>query len=135
MAGCTSPRVPKAINVIRIRESIPLRHSICQTLTLTPGPSPFGRGAQSAISSRTIYRPYYSVMETKSGALVLADISGYTRFTRMHLTSLLHAEEIISELLEAVIQAAEFPLQVSQLEGDAVLLFAEVGPGREAEAA
>lgn len=74
-------------------------------------------------------------MEIKSGALVLADISGYTRFTRMHLTSLLHAEEIISELLEAVIQAAEFPLQVSQLEGDAVLLFAEVGPGREAEAA
>jgi class 3 adenylate cyclase len=74
-------------------------------------------------------------MEIKSGALVLADISGYTRFTRMHLTSLLHAEEIISELLEAMIQAAEFPLQVSQLEGDAVLLFAEVAPGREAEAA
>jgi class 3 adenylate cyclase len=74
-------------------------------------------------------------MEIKSGALVLADISGYTRFTRMHLTSLLHAEEIISELLEAVIQAAEFPLQVSQLEGDAVLLFAEVALGREAEAA
>jgi len=74
-------------------------------------------------------------MQPTSGALVLADISGYTRFTRMHVTSLLHAEEIITELLEAVIQAAEFPLQVSQLEGDAVLLFAEVAAGREAEAA
>jgi hypothetical protein len=74
-------------------------------------------------------------METKRGILVLTDISGYTRFTRMHFTSLLHAEEIISELLAAVIEAAEFPLQVGQLEGDAVLLFAEVGPGREAEAA
>lgn len=74
-------------------------------------------------------------METKRGILVLADISGYTRFTRMHHTSLLHAEEIISELLEAVIRAADFPLQVSQLEGDAVLLFAEVAAGREREAA
>ncbi len=74
-------------------------------------------------------------MEAKRGILVLTDISGYTRFTRMHFTSLLHAEEIISELLAAVIDAAEFPLRVGQLEGDAVLLFAEVETGREAEAA
>lgn len=72
--------------------------------------------------------------ETKRGTLVLTDISGYTRFTRMHFTSLLHAEEIISELLEAVIHATAFPLQVGQLEGDAVLLYAEVGPGEEARA-
>jgi hypothetical protein len=73
--------------------------------------------------------------EAKRGILVLTDISGYTRFTRMHFTSLLHAEEIISELLAAVIEAAEFPLQVGQLEGDAVMLFAEIEPGHEAEAA
>ncbi len=73
--------------------------------------------------------------ETQRGTLVLTDISGYTRFTRMHFTSLLHAEEIISELLEAVIHATEFPLRVGQLEGDAVLLFAEAGPGQEAHAA
>ena len=73
--------------------------------------------------------------ESKRGTLVFTDISGYTRFTRMHFTSLLHAEEIISELLEAVIHATEFPLQVGQLEGDAVLLFAEVGPGDEVRAA
>ncbi|TAK12119.1 MAG: DUF2652 domain-containing protein [Anaerolineae bacterium] len=72
-------------------------------------------------------------MQEQSGALLMADISGYTRFSRMHATSLLHAEEIISELLEAVIAAAEFPLQVSQLEGDAVLLTAVAQPGREAQ--
>lgn len=69
------------------------------------------------------------------GALVFADISGYTRFSRLHLTSLLHAEAIISELLEAIIQAAAFPLQVGQLEGDAVLMYAAVPTGREADAA
>jgi len=74
-------------------------------------------------------------MDTKRGILAFTDISGYTRFTRMHFTSLLHAEEIISELLEAVIEATEFPLQVGQLEGDAVLLFAEVGQGQENNAA
>lgn len=73
--------------------------------------------------------------EERRGVLVLTDISGYTRFARMHFTSLLHAEEIISELLEAVIHATEFPLQVGQLEGDAVLLYAGVSQGREADAA
>lgn len=63
-------------------------------------------------------------MELKQTALVLADISGYTRFTRNHRGTLLHAEQIISELLEAVIDAAEYPLAVSKLEGDAVFLYA-----------
>lgn len=31
-------------------------------------------------------------MEIKRVALVLADISGYTRFMKLHTTSLLHAE-------------------------------------------
>jgi hypothetical protein len=74
-------------------------------------------------------------MTEQHGALVLADISGYTQFTRLHFTSLLHAEAIISELLETVIHAAQFPLKVSQLEGDAVLLYAEVNAGDEAQAA
>lgn len=75
-------------------------------------------------------------METapQFAALVMADISGYTRFTRMHYTSLLHAEEIISELVEAVIGAAEFPLRIAQLEGDAVLMLADAPTGREAAA-
>jgi len=38
--------------------------------------------------------------------------------------SLLHAEAIISDLLEAVIDHAEYPLTLSKLEGDAVFLYA-----------
>ena len=63
-------------------------------------------------------------MEIKSSVLVIADISGYTRFLLLHTTSLLHAETIITDLLEAVIAQAEHPLTISKLEGDAVFLYA-----------
>jgi hypothetical protein len=66
-------------------------------------------------------------MVVKPALLVLADISGYTRFTRLRALSLLHAEEIITELLEAVIDKAQYPLQIAKLEGDAVFLFADAG--------
>ena len=63
-------------------------------------------------------------MELKPTCLVIADISGYTRFVMLHTTSLLHAETIITELMEAVIAQAEVPLAISKLEGDAVFLYA-----------
>jgi class 3 adenylate cyclase len=40
---------------------------------------------------------------TGTVALVLADISGYTPFVRMHRLSQAHAEHIIRELLETII--------------------------------
>lgn len=52
--------------------------------------------------------------------LVLGDISGYTRFIRFHSVSLVHAEKIISELLEEVIASASPPLVLKELDGDAV---------------
>ena len=61
-------------------------------------------------------------MEIKEVSLVLADISGYTEFVQAHRTALLHAEQIITDLLEAVIDSAEYPLTLNKLEGDAVLL-------------
>lgn len=66
-------------------------------------------------------------MELKRVSLVLADISGYTQFTRNHKTTLLHAEHIITELLEAVIDKAEYPLTISKIEGDAVFMYALAG--------
>jgi class 3 adenylate cyclase len=63
-------------------------------------------------------------MELKRACLVIADISGYTRFLLFHTTSLLHAEAIITDLLEAVIAEADYPLTISKLEGDAVFLYA-----------
>ncbi len=65
-------------------------------------------------------------MKIKPVLLVMVDISGYTQFVNYHRTSVLHAEEIISELLEAVIDRAKFPLQLNKLEGDAAFLFTEI---------
>ncbi|MDP1624483.1 MAG: DUF2652 domain-containing protein [bacterium] len=65
-------------------------------------------------------------METKKVALVIADISGYTQFIRSEKMSAVHAEEIIFELLEAVIDHAAYPLTLNKLEGDAALLYAEL---------
>ncbi len=66
------------------------------------------------------------MIEVKRVFLVLADISGYTRFTRLHALGLLHAEQIITELLESVVSAADYPLTLNKLEGDAVFMYSAV---------
>lgn len=72
-------------------------------------------------------------MEVKRVALVLVDISGYTRFITHHIGTVLHAEAIITDLLETVIDKSEYPLTLSKLEGDAAFLYAILdGTGREA---
>ena len=58
--------------------------------------------------------------------LVVADISGYTHFIRYRVTTLLHAESIVTELIEAVLDRLESPLVLNKLEGDAALLYAEL---------
>ncbi len=54
---------------------------------------------------------------------------------KMHTMSVLHAEAIITDLLEAVIDHAEYPLTLSKLEGDAAFLYATLEDEREASAA
>lgn len=66
-------------------------------------------------------------MAIQPTCLVIADISGYTRFIRDRRTSLLHAEQIITDLLDAVIDQSQNPLQLNKLEGDAALLYARCG--------
>jgi hypothetical protein len=61
--------------------------------------------------------------------LVIVDISGYTAFIHERQTSLLHAEQIITELMESVIDRAAHPLTVNKLEGDAALMYAETEAG------
>jgi hypothetical protein len=70
--------------------------------------------------------------ELRRTILVLADIGGYTRFIREHRTSLIHAEKIISDLMESVIGASRHPLTLNKLEGDAALFYA-IADGNEAE--
>lgn len=64
-------------------------------------------------------------MEIKKAFLVLVDISGYTKFIHYHKTSLIHAEKIISELLECIIRCSNPPLVLNKLQGDAALFYTE----------
>ena len=68
-------------------------------------------------------------MRLSHAFLVIVDISGYTAFIHERQTSLLHAEQIITELMEAVIDRAAHPLTVNKLEGDAALMYAECEAG------
>lgn len=65
-------------------------------------------------------------MGLRKVALVIADISGYTRFIRYNDATLEHASEAIRKLLELVATHASHPLRLNKLEGDAVFLFAEL---------
>ena len=73
-------------------------------------------------------------MDIQPTCLAIADISGYTQFIRNRRTSLLHAEQIITDLLDAVIDQSQHPLLLNKLEGDAALLYARCGsdPARAA---
>jgi hypothetical protein len=62
--------------------------------------------------------------ETQRAVLVLADISGFTTFMKLHAISTSHARQIIVRLLQALVKASGPPLKVAELEGDAVFLYA-----------
>jgi len=62
---------------------------------------------------------------TETGVLVLADISGFTAFVTA--TELEHGPAIIAELLGEVIREIAPPLEVQEVEGDAVFA---LGPDR-----
>jgi len=59
-------------------------------------------------------------MENK-GLLFIPDISGFTRF--VNETEIEHSRLIIQELLEILINANQMGLEVSEIEGDAILFF------------
>jgi len=59
---------------------------------------------------------------TQHGYLVIADISGYTSFVAK--TELEHSHEILSELLELLVDKFKPLMTISKLEGDAVFAYA-----------
>jgi class 3 adenylate cyclase len=66
---------------------------------------------------------------TRDTALVMPDISGYTRFLHLSRFAEAHAQHIVTELLQAMIAAAAPSLTAAKVEGDAVLLYAPLeGP-------
>jgi class 3 adenylate cyclase len=61
--------------------------------------------------------------EEKNVILMIADISGYTRFMVSNTQTLQHSQIIITELIQAIIKQIELPLEIAKLEGDAVFLY------------
>ncbi|MFO7549206.1 MAG: DUF2652 domain-containing protein [Acidimicrobiia bacterium] len=68
--------------------------------------------------------PTRTDQDTHPVLLMLADISGYTRFMVQHDKELRHSQTIIRELLESLIRQVDVPLRISALEGDALFLYA-----------
>ncbi len=61
----------------------------------------------------------------RSGFLLIADITGYTAY--LSRSELLHADQTLSALLELLVTATPPPMEVAQLEGDAVMSYAFEG--------
>src|SRR6266487_1836574 len=56
-----------------------------------------------------------------SGLLFIPDISGFTKF--INETEIEHSRYIIEELLENIINSNQIGLNISEIEGDAVLFY------------
>ena len=67
---------------------------------------------------------------TKPALLFVPDISGFTRFVQA--TEISHSRHIIEELLEKIIEANDLGLEISEVEGDAILFY-RFGPPPTAE--
>ena len=65
----------------------------------------------------------HSVDAPEPVILIIADISGYTRYMTANARTLAHSHVIITELVKAIVRQIELPLEVAKLEGDAVFLY------------
>ncbi|MEO2003434.1 MAG: DUF2652 domain-containing protein, partial [Candidatus Poribacteria bacterium] len=63
-------------------------------------------------------------MDAKSVVLIIADISGYTEFMLSHEKSQAHSQMIVGELLGLLVEEIKPPLELVELEGDAVFMYA-----------
>jgi len=64
-------------------------------------------------------------MELKSIFIIIVDISGYTRFIKKHRVALLHAEKIIDDLMESILDTVQMPVVAHEILGDALSLYAK----------
>ena len=67
----------------------------------------------------------------KRVVIVLADISGYTKFMVENQMSAVHGQQCITYLIETLIRQIDIPLRLQEIEGDALFLYAE-DPGSDA---
>ncbi len=66
-----------------------------------------------------------TLTQTESGCLLLADISGYTRY--LQATELEHAQDVLADLLETLVATLAPTFTLSKLEGDAAFAYARDG--------
>jgi len=66
------------------------------------------------------------VNEEKRALIYIPDISGFTRF--VNETEIQHSQHIIEELLEVLLESNNLNLDVSEIEGDAILFYREGDP-------
>jgi Protein of unknown function (DUF2652) len=62
--------------------------------------------------------------------IILADISGYTKFMAQNQLAAMHGQQCITFLLETIIREVDIPLHLQEIEGDAVFLYAVAGDGQ-----
>ena len=59
--------------------------------------------------------------QEREAVLIIADISGYTKFLISHKDMVqTHAHVIITDLMQTIIKEVEIPIEVAKLEGDAI---------------
>jgi hypothetical protein len=63
-------------------------------------------------------------VQEKKLVVILADISGYTRFMLENRTSAVHGQLCINSLIESILEQVDIPLTLQEIEGDAVFLYA-----------
>ena len=95
---------------------------------LPEGASVVEQPSTRELVSQAIVEPaietFASGVEQFSGYVVIVDISGYTEFVRMHRTAMVHAEQIVTDLMESVLDVQGPPLVLDKLMGDAATFYA-----------
>ena len=71
----------------------------------------------------------FALQCARTGPVDHRGYSGYTRYMTANAKTLAHSQTIITELVKAIIQIVELPLEVAKLEGDAVFLFCRKSDG------
>src|SRR5712692_4671996 len=65
-----------------------------------------------------------SMAQARDVVIVIVDISGYTRFMVAHGKAQAHAEMIVGALLKVLMDEVGECLEIAELEGDAIFMYA-----------
>src|SRR5712692_3892533 len=110
---------PRGVSVMSGRNVMTETNGTTPLAIATPGRENAWVGHGVAVTASRVVRA------TKQGFLVLADISGFTAFVTA--TEIEHGPPIIAALLEEVIRRIAPPLQIQDIEGDAVFALGAQG--------